>query len=122
MQKKIIGIGNLLICCLLLNLTSCCKNDRYIAPPVTINLCNGQPGPLFIAVRSVITQNCIICHNNSNLNGNMNWTIDCNIVTNRARIKARAVDEKTMPPTGPLSQADRDKITAWLNAGGAITN
>ena len=122
MQKKIIVIGKLFICSLLLNLTSCFKNDRYVAPLPTTNLCNGQPGPLFIAVRGVITNNCIICHNNSNLNGNMNWTIDCNIVTNRARIKARAVDEKTMPPTGPLSQADRDKITDWLNAGGAITN
>jgi hypothetical protein len=52
----------------------------------------------------------------------MNWTVNCNIVTNKARIKVRAVDQGTMPPSGPLSQADKDKINAWINAGGAITN
>ena len=84
----------------------------------------GTKGPLFTAVRDLITANCNSCHNNSIANGGMNWTIDCNIVANKARIKARAVDNNpsSMPPTGPLSQTDKDKITAWLNAGGTYND
>ena len=121
MQRKSVRHSGLLICLILFNLVSCIKNDRF-TPSSQAGNCNGQPGPLFQSVKTIITQNCVSCHNNYDLNGNMNWTVDCNIVQFRDRIKARAVDEKTMPPTGPLSQADRDKISAWINAGGSITN
>jgi hypothetical protein len=52
----------------------------------------------------------------------MNWTVDCNIVANKARIKVRAVDESSMPPGAPLSAADKKKITDWITAGGEINN
>ncbi len=86
--------------------------------------CSGTAGPLFSAVKSLMQANCQSCHNNSIANGGMNWTIDCNIVTNKARIKARAVDNNpsSMPPTGPLAQSEKDKITAWINAGGRFTD
>jgi uncharacterized membrane protein len=66
--------------------------------------------------------NCQSCHNNSIANGGMNWTVDCNIVANKDRIKIRAVEQGTMPPTGALPQSEKDKITAWINAGGKITD
>ena len=92
------------------------------SPPVTPAACNGTPGPLFTAVKNLMQANCVSCHNSSNLNGGMNWTIDCNIVTNKERIKIRAVDQGTMPPTGPLPQSEKNKITDWINAGGRITD
>lgn len=81
-------------------------------------------GPLFAAVKTLIANNCQSCHNNSIANGGMNWQNECNIIANKDRIKARAVDNNpsSMPPTGPLAQADKDKITAWLNAGGRYTD
>lgn len=81
-------------------------------------------GPLFTAVRALLDANCVSCHNNSQSEGGMNWTVDCNVVANRDRIKARAVDNNPspMPPTGPLSQADKNKITNWINAGGRYTD
>ncbi|MGZ8559646.1 MAG: c-type cytochrome [Chitinophagaceae bacterium] len=82
----------------------------------------GTAGPLFAAVKALVQANCQSCHNNTIANGGMNWTVDCNIVANRTRVKARAVDEGTMPPGGPLAQADKDKITAWINAGGRFTD
>lgn len=89
-----------------------------------VTVSSAAAGPLFTAVRSLMDNNCVSCHNNSIANGGMNWTVDCNIVTNKDRIKARAVDNNpsSMPPTGPLSQADKDKITAWINAGGRYTD
>lgn len=85
---------------------------------------NAAAGPLFSAVRTLLQNNCVSCHNNTQSEGGMNWTVDCNIVANKDRIKARAVDNNpsSMPPTGPLSQSDKNKITDWLNAGGTFAN
>jgi len=81
-------------------------------------------GPLFSAVRNVLQANCVSCHNSSTPNGGMDWTIDCNIVNNRERIRARAVDgnPSAMPPTGLLPASERQKITDWINAGGRYTD
>lgn len=88
---------------------------------VTVNS-SGAAGPFFTNVRNLMTARCQSCHNNTVQNGGMNWQTDCNIVINQARIKARAVDRGTMPPTGSLSQADKDIITNWINAGGKLTD
>lgn len=82
----------------------------------------GNAGALFLAVKSLMQANCQSCHNNTTANGGKNWTIDCEIVASKDRIKARAVDLGTMPPTGALPQAEKDKITAWINAGGRFTD
>lgn len=89
-----------------------------------VTITSAAAGPLFTAVRSLLNTNCVSCHNNSIANGGMNWTVDCNIVINKDRVKARAVDNNpsSMPPTGPLAQADKDKITAWINAGGRFSD
>ena len=81
-------------------------------------------GPLFTAVKTLMQNNCVTCHNNTQTEGGMNWTVDCNIVANKERIKARAVDgiPSAMPPTGLLPATERAKITNWINAGGNYTN
>ena len=88
----------------------------------TIN--NAAEGPLFSAVRTLVQNNCVTCHNPTVLNGGMNWTVDCNIVTFKDRIKARAVDgnPSPMPEGGFLPLSERQKITDWINAGGKYTN
>ena len=88
---------------------------------VTLNAV-GTAGPLFTAVRNLMTSKCQSCHNNTVQNGGMNWEVDCNIVINKSNIKNRAVDLGTMPPTGPLSSTDKATITDWINAGGKYTD
>lgn len=81
-------------------------------------------GPLFSAVRNVIQANCVSCHSTANPNGGMNFEIECNIVFNKDRIRARAVDgnPSAMPPSGLLPASERQKITDWINAGGRYTD
>jgi hypothetical protein len=100
------------------------KDANGCTGTTAVNIAAPAAGPLFTAVKTLMQNNCQSCHNNSIANGGMNWTVDCNIVTNKDRIKARAVDNNpsSMPPSGPLAQADKDKITAWLNAGGRFTD
>ena len=85
---------------------------------------NNAAGPLFTLVRDVLVNNCVVCHNPGNMNGGMDWTNDCNIVTFKDRINARAVqgNPSPMPPTGLLPASERQKITNWINAGGRFTD
>ncbi len=84
--------------------------------------CSGIPGPLFSAVRTLVEARCITCHSAGNPTQGINFSEPCNIVNNKNGIKSQAVDQSRMPPSGSLSQSDKDKITAWINAGGKITN
>lgn len=81
-------------------------------------------GPLFLAVKNVLDNNCVSCHNAAISNGGMNWTVDCNIVNFKDRIKERAINgnPSSMPPTGLLPASERTKITNWINAGGRFTD
>ena len=85
---------------------------------------NLPAGNLFAAVRTLVQNNCVPCHSGTVANGGMNFSVDCNIVNNKARIKARAVDANpsAMPQGGLLPAAERQKITDWVNAGGKFTN
>lgn len=88
----------------------------------TVN--NQAAGPLFLAVKNVIDNNCISCHNNTVSNGGVTFQVDCNIVTLKDRIRERAVNgnPSAMPPTGLLPASERLKITNWINAGGRFTD
>ena len=125
-MKKLLAKGLASLFTVAIIIAGCSKggdnNDNNNPPPPPPAGCTGTPGPLFTAVKTLMQANCQSCHNSSNMNGGKDWTVDCNIVANKNRIKARAVDEGTMPPTGPLPQSEKDKITAWINAGGRLTD
>lgn len=76
-------------------------------------------GPLFTAVKNLVSSVCQSCHNNTVQNGGMNWANQCNIIQFQGRIKVRAVDQGTMPQGGPeLTPTQKAIITNWINAGG----
>jgi hypothetical protein len=88
----------------------------------TVN--NGAAGPLFTQVRTLIRNNCLYCHGGTITSGGVSYSDDCNIVTGKARIQARAVDgnPSPMPTTGLLPAAERQKIIDWINAGGRYSD
>ncbi|MFM7645690.1 MAG: c-type cytochrome [Sphingomonadales bacterium] len=83
-------------------------------------------GPLFTAVKAIVVAKCVSCHGASGGNGGINLDGDCNIVSAKDRIKARAVDATSniMPPApqSPLSAIEKQAITTWINAGGRVTD
>jgi len=95
-----------------------CKATKAVTVGETIE----TPGTNFTAVKALIQANCVSCHNPTGVQPNPNWTVDCNIVNQSANIKTRVVDLGTMPPSGPLSQANKDIISNWIAAGGKISN
>jgi cytochrome c553 len=97
------------------------ENCRQTAS-VTVNEGSSTAGPQFTAVKQLIQANCVSCHAPGGQQPNPNFTVDCNIVQFAALINTRVVVQGNMPPTGPLSQTDKNKITTWINGGGKLTN
>jgi uncharacterized membrane protein len=87
-------------------------------------LTTGQAGPLYTAVKSLLSANCSSCHTGANSTGGKDLTTDCNIILSKDRIKARAVDgtPSFMPQGSQLSAGDKKKITDWVNAGGRFSD
>jgi hypothetical protein len=100
------------------------KDTNGCTGSATATVAAAAAGPLFTEVKTMMQNNCVSCHNATQSEGGMNWTVDCNIVANKDRIKARAVDgiPSPMPPTGLLPISERNKITNWINAGGNYSN
>lgn len=79
-------------------------------------------GAQFSGVATLLRSRCAPCHT-SQSEGGANYTSDCNIVSLKERIKARAVDAGDMPQGGPqLSAAEKKIITDWIAGGGKTSH
>lgn len=85
---------------------------------------NQVAGPMFTQVKSIIQSHCLYCHSATSPSGGISYSTDCNIVANKNRIRARAVDgnPSPMPQTGLIPASERQKIIDWMNAGGTVAN
>jgi uncharacterized membrane protein len=99
---------------------SCSKSEDSNPDPNP----DSTPGPKFLAVKAVVTSSCASsgCHISPSNSGGLNLESNASIVSNGSRIKSQAVDQGTMPPSGPLAASDKAIITAWINAGGKLTD
>lgn len=108
------------------NHTITAKDGAGCSQAVTASVGTVAIGALYTAAKAVIQNNCAIsgCHTGGSPTGGISFSSDCNIINNKDRIKARAIDgnPSIMPPTGALPQADKDKLMAWINAGGRFTD
>lgn len=95
---------------------------------VTVSATN--PGAMFSAVKAILAANCALsgCHSGAAPQNGIDFSQNCQIVANSARIKARAVDnfgsgqQMPPPPSAGLSAADKTAITTWVAAGGLYSN
>ncbi|MCX6205035.1 MAG: hypothetical protein NTZ19_02135 [Bacteroidetes bacterium] len=81
-------------------------------------------GPLFSAVKSLIQAQCSSCHSGAGSSAGRDWSVDCNVIANKALIKQRVVDGSPsfMPQSGKLSASDLKIYTDWVNAGGRYSD
>jgi uncharacterized membrane protein len=124
MKKNFLLAGNVLVAAFIF--TSCTKNHG----DTNTGNSGATPGPLFTAVKSMMSTNCAIsgCHVGSSPQNGLDFSNESTIVAQKARIKVRAVDQAgtanqmPKPPKPTLSAADQKKITDWLDAGGRLTD
>lgn len=116
---KIINYAVCLILATTLGFACSSKDNDDPQPPS-----GTTPGPKFLAVKEVVTNSCALagCHVSPDNAGGYNFQSNANIVLHGGHIKEQAVDLKTMPPTGPLPESEQAKISAWIAAGGKLTD
>ncbi len=90
------------------------ENEEDLFPPA------GQTISFSTDIQPLIQTNCATpgCHRANAQSPTLETYLQ--IDASKNRVKTR-VDQGTMPPSGPLQQSDKDKITAWINEG-ALNN
>lgn len=71
-------------------------------------------------IERIVSTNCTTapgCHLRGASEGDMTSYQGLMLKVNSQALKQRVLIDKTMPPTGPLSIEDRQKIQCWLNEG-----
>ena len=80
--------------------------------------CDTSPDVYNTKIAGIMSKSCAIagCHVASG--GTAPDLSDSAIVyVNISRIQVRAVNDKTMPPSGPLSNCDINALQNWINGG-----
>ncbi len=80
--------------------------------------CATVPAKFSADVSPIISSKCATagCHNTTAAGGVVLQTY-AQISAAKDRINVRCVVQKSMPPSGPLPQADINKIKCWIDAG-----
>lgn len=73
----------------------------------------------FTDVRPIIMAKCatVGCHNTTSAAGGVILETYTQISSGASRINQRAIIDKTMPPSTPLSEAETATLKCWINAG-----
>ena len=108
----------LLFVCLLLFIIACKKEKKEEAID-----CSGVSPSYVSEVKPIVNANCLSsgCHNAGSANGDYTTYNGLKAVASSGALESRAVTNKTMPPSGALSLADRKKIKCWVSSG-ALNN
>ena len=73
---------------------------------------------------SFIGHNCQPCHGSAVLDRSgapeeVVFDTEADVWTHAARIRTKALDEQTMPPSSGISESDRTRLDIWLTCDGA---
>ena len=118
MAKKTALSTLLFILILFENLTSC--KHAIVTPPPKSDL-------LFPQVRDIVNTNCIVCHTPGGQGMPVFLDSDSSIVLYAPQIKAATCNpvspqNRRMPPTGQLPDADTTIISQWFAGGATMHN
>jgi uncharacterized membrane protein len=80
--------------------------------------CSNVAAKFAANVAPIISANCATsgCHNSTGAGG-LVLQNHAQISAARNRIKTRVIDDKTMPPSGPLPPAQINILKCWIEAG-----
>jgi hypothetical protein len=99
------------------------KNAEGCSTTKSVTVGTDAAGTKFSNVQTLLTTKCSgsNCHGTTS-SRSFNLSNECNIVNSKDAINTRAVVQGNMPPSGPLSTAEKQIITDWLAAGGMRNN
>lgn len=104
----------------LLLITGCYYDNESLLYPGsnTIN-CNGVSAKFSVDVKPILQAKCTLsgCHNAASGAGGTILETYSQVAAKAARIDARCVVQKNMPPTVPLSTTETATLKCWIDSG-----
>ena len=118
MKKSIIRMGCIVLVTALLGSCYYDKADLLYPGGSSFVDCTTVPASFSANVKPMIINQCSSsgCHDIS-ASGGLTFSNYDDIKNNITRIKVRALDEKSMPTSGPLSTADQNMLKCWIESG-----
>ncbi len=112
MKKIYLLVLGLFLSAVVLN--SCTQDEVQEEEQTTIENCS-KDFTYDADIANIISTNCSGCHQSGGTPPFL--TTFSEVQTSLERVEARALTLKTMPPSGPLSEGDREKIDCWIKQG-----
>lgn len=102
-----------------------CTKDKGMLPfssGVSQSLCDSLNVKFSSDINPIIQNNCAVsgCHTSSAMAGGIDYSIGYAAIDTgriRARVLVGPPANSWMPPAGPLSASDREKIECWIKDG-----
>ncbi|MFM2359197.1 MAG: hypothetical protein RLY16_1190 [Bacteroidota bacterium] len=121
MKKQLLFLP---LCCAVFTFASCYYDKADLLYPGSNAAadCSTVSAGYAANVAPLISSKCASsgCHDNSAAGG-ISLTNYTQVKANATRIQVRAIDEKTMPTSGPLTSAEIAILKCWID-GGMLNN
>jgi hypothetical protein len=117
--RRLVCTIGIIIFCALFGVGCTYEKDELLNPPDNNqNTCSGVPASFSADILPIIVTKCRIpsCHNAAASGGHFFQSFD-DVYAAKDRIHLRVVIQKSMPPSGPLPQAEIDKLKCWIENG-----
>lgn len=108
-KKMLVAAG---VIALALALPYACKTTK-----TTANNCSTVSAKYSTDIKPIIDANCIGCHGVGSRKGDFTTYEGLKVVAGKGELREHVLELKDMPPKGPLSEADQQKISCWLSSG-----
>ncbi len=109
MKKFKLILGSITFSVLLI---ACAKDE---VTETTVDACGDENYTYDDNVASIINENCTACHTTGGTFPSL--TTFSEVEANLSRVKARAITDKTMPPSEALSDEDIKILNCWIEQG-----
>jgi hypothetical protein len=96
------------------------QSIEELRPKETVDSCPSDSLTFQTDIEPIFRQNCNNsgCHNNGSFFGDFTTYAGIKAkIDDNDKIRQRVIIEQNMPASGPISECEMKKLTAWLDAG-----
>ncbi|HRH64402.1 MAG TPA: hypothetical protein PLI68_13860 [Bacteroidia bacterium] len=120
-MKNLLQNRSIVLLLLITFFSACYYDVESELYPATTSTCDTATPTYSATIQPLIAASCAItgCHTSGAQSPDLSSY--ANLKASIERVKVRAITEKSMPPSGPLSSCSLESIDKWITSG-AINN
>lgn len=96
---------------------SACKKEEPDPPPPTFDCSTVTYSQTIAPIISTSCATAVSCHGAGSALGDFTTHAGIAAAADAGHLKHTVIDDKSMPPSGPLDDTKQNQILCWINAG-----